>query len=160
MQNFNVSAICLRDTIRIEAALLGFEKAAYRSAPKVAFALELEYKNEKTELYEADESVKTYPSPIRFDVLHCSEIYTCSGDGVEEYAPSFTYFGMRYCFVSGIAEEQATGDLITFEVMSSDLQERGSFSCSDSIINRLIKACFAYPRAGWCVRGSPMQPAP
>ena len=255
------------------------DKAAYRSAPKVAFALELGYENGKTEVYEADESVKTHSSPIGFDALRCGEIYdaqkelagwnlpdfedvswksaipagtpageamictaepivtikslspvsvekarisdirpatisaqwrlipmddadkkgylydfgenlaglprlkirgakgqrisvqageildddgnlnvcgmrfqpegmgqryiyTCSGNGVEEYKPSFTYFGMRYCLVSGITEEQATEDLITFEVMSSDLQERGSFSCSDSIVNRLMKACW------------------
>ena len=63
-------------------------------------------------------------------------IYTCSGKGLEEYAPSFTYFGMRYCLVSGITAAQATEDLLTFEVMSSDIKRIGDFSCSDSIANR------------------------
>jgi len=67
-------------------------------------------------------------------------IYTCSGNGLEQYAPSFTYFGMRYCLVSGITPEQATEDLLTFEVMSSDLKRAGNFSCSDSVINQLMRS--------------------
>lgn len=69
-------------------------------------------------------------------------IYTCKGEGVEEYAASFTYFGMRYCLVSGITEEQATEELLTFEVLSSDLRVVGDFSCSDEVVNRLQKASY------------------
>ena len=39
--------------------------------------------------------------------------YTLKGDGVEEYRPTFTYMGFRYCLVDGITEEQAVKELLT-----------------------------------------------
>ena len=68
--------------------------------------------------------------------------YTLKGDDVEEYRPTFTYMGFRYCLVDGITEEQATPDLLTYEVMSSNLKKNGDFTCSDDIVNRLQKATY------------------
>ncbi len=48
-----------------------FDQAEYRSAPKTAFALE----TEQGVLFEADESLKTHPSPILFDDLREGEWY-------------------------------------------------------------------------------------
>lgn len=48
-----------------------FDKAAYRSAPKTAFALE----TENGVILEADERVKTHPSPIVFDDMREGEWY-------------------------------------------------------------------------------------
>ena len=48
-----------------------FDKTDYRSAPKTAFAFE----TEEGVLFEADESVKTYPSPIRYDDMRDGEEY-------------------------------------------------------------------------------------
>ena len=62
--------------------------------------------------------------------------FICSGD-VDEYTPSFTYFGFRYVLVKGITEEQATDELLTYLVMSSDLCGIGGFTCSDERINAL-----------------------
>lgn len=261
-----------------------FQLATYRSAPKVALALEITYKDGETEVITADESFKTHPSPILFDDLRCGEFYdanneiegwnlpdfddsdwvnaipaetprgvtklceaesivvlktlepqsiksnidiefnknvhghladaikdkpipeaephqngylydfgensagnialkikgikgqkitmifgevlndkgdldmrgmcfqpipwdhrieyTLKGDGIEEYRPTFTYMGFRYCWVGGITEEQATKDLLTYEVMASDLKKNGDFSCSDEVINKLQKATY------------------
>ncbi len=47
-----------------------FDKAAARSAPKVAFSLELD-----DICLNADESIKVHPSPILMDDLHCGEFY-------------------------------------------------------------------------------------
>lgn len=69
-------------------------------------------------------------------------IYTLKGEGIEEYASSFTFYGMRYCLVSGITDQQATEELLTFEVMSSGLEKNGDFSCSDEVINKLQKATY------------------
>lgn len=76
-------------------------------------------------------------------------------------AASFTYFGMRYCLVSGITKEQATEELMTFEVLSSDLKvleedctalfesfkvpeesegKPGSFLCNISFKKRLLSS--------------------
>ena len=51
-----------------------FEKAAFLSAPKVAFALEMTTRGEKT-VIEADENLLCHPSPIVFDDLRYGEKY-------------------------------------------------------------------------------------
>ena len=64
-------------------------------------------------------------------------VYTLKGGGEEVFVPSFTYYGFRYAYVTGITEEQATEDLLTYLVMHSDLKEVGGFKCSDESLNRL-----------------------
>ena len=66
-----------------------------------------------------------------------SDVYTLSGDGEEIFVPPFTYHGFRYVFVEGITEEQATPDLLTYEVISSIKEKRADFSCSDPVVNTL-----------------------
>ncbi len=68
--------------------------------------------------------------------------YTLSGEGVEEYTPSFSFQGFRYCLVSGITPEQATKDLLTYRVMASDLQKNGDFTCSDPVVNKIQQITF------------------
>ncbi len=58
-------------------------------------------------------------------------------DGEQAWTPSFVYHGFRYVWVEGITEEQATKELLTYLVMSSDLTPTGSFSCSDERLNTL-----------------------
>ena len=65
------------------------------------------------------------------------DIYICRGGGQEVYTPAFTYHGGRYCHVMGITEEQAKPELLTFVVLHSDLEDRGSFECSDETANKL-----------------------
>ena len=63
-------------------------------------------------------------------------VYVSKG-GEQHYKTSFTYQGFRYAKIYGITEEEATPELFTFEVMSSEMRERGSFSCSDEILNAI-----------------------
>ncbi len=65
------------------------------------------------------------------------DIYICSGNGTETYTPSFTYHSAQYCLVIGLEKEQATEDLLTFNVLHSDIKQSGDFSCSDNVANRL-----------------------
>ncbi len=65
------------------------------------------------------------------------DIYICKGEGEEIFEPQFTYHGFRYVVVLGIDESQATPDLLTYIVCSSDLKERGNFRCSDDVVNKL-----------------------
>ncbi len=67
------------------------------------------------------------------------DIYICKG-GDEEWAQTFTYHGYRYVLVLGITEEQATKELLTYEVMNTELSEIGEFSCSDEVANKLVRA--------------------
>lgn len=65
------------------------------------------------------------------------DTYIAKG-GNEEWTPSFTYHGFRYVQVDGLTAEQATPDLLEFEIMSSDLKTVGGFSCSDQTANTLF----------------------
>ena len=67
-------------------------------------------------------------------------IYVCKGGACETYRPSFTYFAFRYALVIGLDEKQATPELITYEIMNSDLKPNAGFSCSDETANALWNA--------------------
>ena len=72
------------------------------------------------------------------DIVH-RDTYICAGNGTEEYQPVFTYHGFRYVKVSGITQQQATKDLLTFCVYHTDLHKLGGFSCSDEVAAKLYE---------------------
>ncbi|MDO4649568.1 MAG: family 78 glycoside hydrolase catalytic domain [Eubacteriales bacterium] len=59
--------------------------------------------------------------------------YTCK-DGRQTYSPSFTYMGFRYVGIQGISADKISVEGI---VLSSDIEEIGTFACSDNRLNRL-----------------------
>ena len=63
--------------------------------------------------------------------------YILKGEGEEIFIPPFTYHGFRYALVEGITPHQATKDLLTFEVISSQMEKRADFYCSDEILGKL-----------------------
>lgn len=69
------------------------------------------------------------------------DVYICSGDGIEEFIPPFTFHGFRYCYIYGITAEQATEDLLTYVVLHNNVKKKSSFSCSDEISNQIFNAC-------------------
>ena len=71
------------------------------------------------------------------DLYNQCDWYTLKGDGVETYTPRFTYHGFQYVSVEGLTDEQATLELLTFEIMHEDVQSRGDFTCSDEMLNIL-----------------------
>lgn len=74
-----------------------------------------------------------------FPTGYCQKtIYICKGAEEEEFIPSFTYFGCRYCHVSGIRDDQATEGLLTYLEIHSELEVRGGFDCSDETVNKLM----------------------
>jgi len=68
------------------------------------------------------------------------DVYICKGAEEESWMPSFTYHGFRYCLIMGITDEQATDDLLTYEVMNTKLENYAEFKCSDDVINKLWSA--------------------
>ena len=64
-------------------------------------------------------------------------VYTLKGGEEEIYVPHFTYFGFRYAEVEWLRPEQASAELLTYLVMSSRMDDVGSFECSDYIVNRI-----------------------
>jgi alpha-L-rhamnosidase len=59
--------------------------------------------------------------------------YLCK-DGDQEYSPRFTYMGFRYVGLLGINPEDIE---LSALVLHSNIEEIGSFSCSNPLLNRL-----------------------
>jgi len=62
--------------------------------------------------------------------------YICKGEDEEFYEPRFAFNGYRYVDVFGLEYTPAITDLVGCQVVS-DLQNMGTFSCSDEDINYL-----------------------
>lgn len=62
-------------------------------------------------------------------------IYVCK-DGEQTYQPRFTYMGFRYVTVEGIEEADIE---IKAVALYSDVEQIGSFRCSNEMLNRLQK---------------------
>ncbi len=79
------------------------------------------------------------------NINHCSypvdafqEVtYYCSGDPLESYCPLFSVFGFRYVLLEGYDGEIIPGDFTAIAVYS-DLEQTGSFQCSNPLINKLV----------------------
>ena len=75
--------------------------------------------------------------------------YTLKGDDIEYFMPHFSYHGFRFVEVTGITEEQATSDLLTFYEMSSSLRRNGDFKCDNADLNALFDATICSDRANF-----------
>lgn len=73
--------------------------------------------------------------PAATGVIQTDE-YICTGKGKERWTPRFTYHGFRYLELSGVTE-QPDPSWIKVVTVYTDVDERGSFECSDPTINRL-----------------------
>jgi len=62
--------------------------------------------------------------------------YTLKGDGEEVYEPGFTFFGFRFVKLENFPGTPAI-DQITGVVIHSEMAPTGTFTCSDSLINKL-----------------------
>lgn len=67
------------------------------------------------------------------------DIYICKGSE-ESFIPDFTYHGYRYCLVTGLNEEEATPEALTYIEAHSALEEKGNFICSDETLNKIQAA--------------------
>jgi alpha-L-rhamnosidase len=93
------------------------------------------------------------------------DTYICKGGGGETWQPRFTYHGFQYLEVQGLGQPPDTNTLTAISVRA-DLDDAGSFQCSDGLINQINSSMlwsvrdnyFAVPtdcpqrdeRAGWC----------
>ncbi len=81
--------------------------------------------------------------------------YTLKGDGVEEWTPRFTYYGLRYAMVEGAAPASLShaGDSaqlqdITFLHTRNSAPAAGYFQCSDTLFNRI------HTLINWAIRSN------
>lgn len=65
-----------------------------------------------------------------------TDVYTTRGIDTETYEPRFTYHGFRYVQVEGYPGE-LTSDAIQGRVVCTDLAPRGSFACSNDLLNQI-----------------------
>lgn len=65
--------------------------------------------------------------------------YICKGNEYECYSPTFSVFGFRYIKINGYDFNLIQkGDFISVAVYS-DMEETGSFTCSNPLINQLVQ---------------------
>lgn len=64
--------------------------------------------------------------------------YIAEGKEIEEYVPIFAIFGFRYVGIKGYAIDKIhEGDFVSCAI-STDLEQTGTFNCSNQLINRLV----------------------
>ena len=62
--------------------------------------------------------------------------YICKGDGIESWEPKFSYHGFRYAKINGISSKP-DAEMIKAVLVATDIQETGSFTCSDELLNKM-----------------------
>jgi alpha-L-rhamnosidase len=67
-----------------------------------------------------------------------TDIYTLEGGQEESWQPSFVYHGFRYVEINGYPGTPSINDFAG-ELVYDELQTTGSFACSDSTINAIVK---------------------
>ena len=67
----------------------------------------------------------------------CKDAYILKGEGIETWAPRFTYHGFQYVEVEIIGEAEILN--LVGQHVHSDVQAVGSFECSDADLNQLHK---------------------
>ena len=78
-----------------------------------------------------------------------TDTYFCTGAGVKEWQPQFTFHGFRYVELTGLPQGEKPGmDAVTGIVLGSDIPRIGEFACSDPRINQL------YSNIWWGQRGN------
>jgi alpha-L-rhamnosidase len=62
--------------------------------------------------------------------------YICKGEGTEIFEPKFTFHGFRYVEITGLPSPPSLNDIVGIK-LRSDVQENGSFTCSNELFNRI-----------------------
>ncbi len=83
--------------------------------------------------------------PLR--VAKATDTYTLAGNGVEEWAPTFTFHGFRYAEITGWPGD-VDPSAVTAEVIGSDMVRTGWFECSDPMVTQL------HENVVWGMRGN------
>lgn len=66
-----------------------------------------------------------------------TDIYICSGEGLEVYQPKFTFHGYRYIEISGTETAPAIEQVQSI-ALSSVENITGTFTCSHELVNKLV----------------------
>jgi alpha-L-rhamnosidase len=67
---------------------------------------------------------------------HATDYYTFKGGAEEVWEPKFTFHGFRYVEIEGYTGE-VTRETITGIVLHSEMEQTGTFECSEPLLNQL-----------------------
>lgn len=95
--------------------------------------------NEQGELDQRNISMHLRPRNSR-EVIQ-SDLYILKGEGLEEFIPPFTYHGFQYVELTSDCPIEPQKVKLEGIVMSSGVEEAGSFECSDTLVNRIFDIC-------------------
>ncbi len=73
--------------------------------------------------------------------------WICGKEGAQAWQPRFTSHGFRFVELSGCPQQPGL-DAVTAHVIHTDMEQTGSFRCSDELVNRLHQC------AVWGLRGN------
>lgn len=62
--------------------------------------------------------------------------YICKGSSLESWEPKFSYHGFRYAKIKGVTTKP-DANMIKAVLVATDIQETGSFSSSDELLNKM-----------------------
>ena len=62
--------------------------------------------------------------------------YICKGNSLESWEPKFSYHGFRYAKIKGVSSIPDK-NMIKAILVATDIQEKGSFTSSDSLLNKM-----------------------
>nr|WP_245910968.1 alpha-L-rhamnosidase [Nonlabens arenilitoris] len=62
--------------------------------------------------------------------------YICKSDQLESWEPKFSYHGFRYAKIKGVTSKP-DADMIKAVLVATDIQETGSFTSSDVLLNKM-----------------------
>jgi len=114
-------------------------------------------KAERGDTVRVDYAEKLYPdgtldkSNLRDS--YARDLYIAKGDGVETWAPAFSYHGFRYAYVSGLDYEPSKEDF-SAEFVTNDIQRIGYFETDNAIFNQVIANAVETIKGTW--KGLPM----
>lgn len=81
-----------------------------------------------------DEEGAPYTTNLRS--AHATDYYTFKGEGEEIWESTFTFHGFRYVEIEGY-DGDVSKDTITGVVLYSEMEQTGTFECSDPLLNQL-----------------------
>jgi len=71
-----------------------------------------------------------------------TDVYILKGNGEEIWEPRFVYHGFQYVRIEGFPGKPDKNS-ITGCIVNTDLKERGSFQCSNDLLNKIQSACLS-----------------
>ena len=69
-----------------------------------------------------------------------TSVYTTKGNGLEIWEPGFSFYGFGKVLVTGLPGEP-TKDMVEARVVHTAFDERGTFECSNPLLNKLVSMC-------------------